>query len=135
MSGIDTIFECVCVCKPQTTWKIAQSLITTYAYFPSQVNITIYGAHTDTLSALLLKIRIEDQNCPRSFQHQSESERRVKADFVMLCVSCCFSQHSGALASYWITETFNFHEETSDEDNWNNTSDLNCFSTIQLEVL
>lgn len=51
MSGIDTIFECasVCVCarKPQTIWKIAQSLISTHPYFPCQVDITIDQAHAD----------------------------------------------------------------------------------------
>lgn len=64
MSGMDTIFECVNVCahKPQTTWNAARSLISTYPYFPSQVDITINEAHADTHSLhALLKIRIKDQ--------------------------------------------------------------------------
>lgn len=117
----------MCARKPQTTWKTAHSLISTYPYFPSQVDITINEAHTDTLCALCSKLEVKTK---RSLYYQSESERLVKASFVMHCLSC-----SGVLTAYWITEAVSFHEETGGGDRWKRSSDLNCFGTFLLKVL
>lgn len=97
MSGIGgpTIFKCLYVYKPQRTWKAARSLISTYPYFAHQVDIMINQAHTGARSVLSPKIRFKEQNCPRSFECEGESESLVKGKFCdaqseLLPLWCCF---------------------------------------------
>ncbi len=134
MSGIDTIFECVSVClcanfKPlgplPRVW-LAHIPISPARWTSRSISLT-----QTQRSVLSLKIRIK--NCPQSFCY--ESERLVKASFVMHSLSCCSSHHCGVLAAYWITGTVNFHDETGGGERWKNSSDSDCFGAFHLKVL
>lgn len=76
--GGPTIFECLCVYKPQLTWKAARSLISTYPYFAHQVDMMINQAHTGARSVLSPKIRFKE---PQRCQCDEELESLVKGPF------------------------------------------------------